>query len=104
VGTAADEAVRDAETSAEAADIQERVMSSPGGERLELLREAKGSGQTLLDAVRRVKDADLREVGKEFNVAVDLKEVYGLPVRQLADIVGWLRGVVSDEELENSLA
>lgn len=79
-------------------------MSSPGGERLELLREAKVSGQTPLEAVRRVKNADLLEVGNEFNVAVDLKEVYGLQVRQLADIVGWLRGVVSDEELENSLA
>lgn len=85
-------------------DTQEKVMSSPEGERLELLREAKESGYTPLEAVRRVKDADLLEVGKEFNVAVDLKEVYGLQVRQLAEIVEWFRGLVSDEELENSLA
>lgn len=68
-------------------------------ERLKLLRDSKEGGQSPLEAVRRVRNSGLLETGKEFNVAVDLKEVYGLPVRQLADIVGWLRGTVSDEEI-----
>ncbi|MEW2631541.1 hypothetical protein AB0903_07755 [Streptomyces sp. NPDC048389] len=54
-------------------------------------------------AVREVRDEGLFEAGKEFNVALDSKAVYHLTTRQLHDVVGWLRGVVPDQVLEDSL-
>ncbi|MEV6738567.1 hypothetical protein AB0N14_17210 [Streptomyces sp. NPDC051104] len=68
-----------------------------------LLEEARRQGCLPLTAVHKVRDEGLFETGKEFNVAIDSKAVYGLTTHQLHDIVGWLRGVVSDEDLENSL-
>lgn len=72
-------------------------------ERIGFLREARRQGCPPLTAVHKVRDEGLFEVGKEFNVAIDLKAVYGLTVHQLHDVVGWLRGLVSDQDLENSL-
>ncbi|MDL2074996.1 hypothetical protein QNN03_00925 [Streptomyces sp. GXMU-J15] len=72
-------------------------------DRKAFLIEAKEQGCPALSAVRQVRDDGLWEAGKEFNVAVDLKAVYGLTPHQLHDVVAWLRGIASDEELENSL-
>lgn len=67
------------------------------------LDQAKAEGLAPLAAVRRIKEDGLVETGKEFNVAVELKASYGLTTQQLHDVVGWLRGLVSDEVLETSL-
>ncbi|MEU2657251.1 hypothetical protein ABZ615_18230 [Streptomyces sp. NPDC007325] len=69
-----------------------------------ILKEAQEQGYSALTAVHKVKSEGLFEAGKEFNVAFDLKAVYGLTVFQLHDIVGWLRGMVSDEDLNRSLS
>lgn len=44
-------------------------MGTSAVERLKVLREAKDKGTPPWDAVRRVRDLGLLEVGKEFNVA-----------------------------------
>jgi hypothetical protein len=72
-------------------------------DRLAFLREAKEQGVQPLIVVRKIKQDGLFEKGKEFNVAVDLKAIFGLTAHQLHDVVGWLRGVIADEVLENSL-
>lgn len=72
-------------------------------ERKALLEQAKAEGLTPLAVVRRIKADGLVEAGKEFNVAVELKAAYGLSTQQLHDVVGWLRGLVSDEVLESAL-
>lgn len=72
-------------------------------ERMIFLQEVKGEGWHPLAAVRRIREDSLFETGKEFNVAVDLKSVFGLTARQLHDVVGWLKGAVSDDVLERSL-
>ncbi|GAA1722922.1 hypothetical protein [Fodinicola feengrottensis] len=72
-------------------------------DRLAFLREAKEQGVAPLTAVRKIKHDGLFEMGKEFSVAVDLKSTFGLATHQLHDVVGWLKGVVSDEILEDSL-
>jgi len=67
------------------------------------LREASEQGVQPLVAVRKIKRDGLFEAGKEFNVAIDLKAAFGLSPHQLHDVVGWLKGLVSDEVIEHSL-
>ncbi|MBY8885850.1 hypothetical protein K7472_13440 [Streptomyces sp. PTM05] len=67
-----------------------------------LLGKAKEQDCPPLVAIRKIREAGLFEVGREFNIAVDLKTVYGLTPQQLHDVVGWFRGVVSDEDLEET--
>lgn len=73
-------------------------------ERAALLEQAKQEGLPLLTVVHRIKEAGLFEPGKEFNVAVDLKSALGLTTFQLHDIVAWLRGAMTDDQLERSLS
>lgn len=72
-------------------------------ERKALLEQAVAEGLAPLAVVRKIKEGGLVEAGKEFNVAVELKAAYGLTTQQLHDVVGWLRGVVSDDVLESAL-
>ncbi|MBS2965232.1 hypothetical protein KGA66_19440 [Actinocrinis puniceicyclus] len=72
-------------------------------ERISALEAAKAEGRSPFVAVRMIRDSRLFEAGKEFNIAMDMRKVYGLTTRQLHDIVAWFKGFASDEELKDSL-
>ncbi|HEY3867450.1 MAG TPA: hypothetical protein VGM10_03840 [Actinocrinis sp.] len=72
-------------------------------ERIAALNTARAEGLSPFSAVRMIRDDRLFETGKEFNVAVDLNNVYGLTTRQVHEIVAWLMGIASDDELKSAL-
>lgn len=65
-----------------------------------MMREA---GISPVDAVLRIKEDQLCRVGEEFDLAVGLKKEYGLTVIQIHEVIGWLRGVRSMEDLRTAL-
>ena len=63
----------------------------------------KSAGKSPFRAVLEIKAEELALPGKEFDVAVALKRSYGLSVIQLHDVVAWLKGRMSNEDLERAL-
>ncbi|MCW3844737.1 hypothetical protein ONA70_32130 [Micromonospora yasonensis] len=78
-------------------------MAQPQDRLSEMVAGMRRDGAGPFAAVVRLKEQNLVQPGREFDAAHALKRSYGLSVVQLHEVVGWLKGERTLEDVRRAL-